>query len=70
MLSERMFGMLWTRLKIASLILFKGGEDNMATVYVTLIINGYRTYEQVPLILKAQVKEQLIVLGLEELITE
>lgn len=42
----------------------------MATVYVTLIINGYRTYDQVPLILKAQVKEQLIILGLEELITE
>jgi hypothetical protein len=60
---------LWHKVKVMYSI-WKGGEKDMATVYVTLIINGYRTYDEVPAVLKPQVKEQLIVLGLEELVTE
>ena len=54
--------MLLKRLKLASkmfLITLKGGGENMATIYVTLIVRGYRTYSQVPEVLKPQVKEQL-----------
>jgi hypothetical protein len=64
-----MLNKLWYRLKLIYSLL-EGGVEDMATVYVTLIINGYRTYEEVPAVLKPQVKEQLIVLGLEELVTE
>lgn len=42
----------------------------MAVIYVALIIKGKRTYDSVPETLKPQVKEILIDLELEELITE
>lgn len=42
----------------------------MATIYTTLIVKGVKTYADVPLVLKAKVKEQLIALELEELIVE
>ena len=42
----------------------------MATVYATLIIKGAKTFSQVPDKLKPQVKEMLIDLELESLITE
>lgn len=64
---------LLKRLNLASkifLITLKGGEQNMATIYVTLIVRGYRTYSQVPEVLKPQVKEQLEILELEELAAE
>lgn len=43
----------------------------MATIYVTLIVKGLKTYDDVPNVpvLKAEVKKQLIALGLEELVT-
>lgn len=42
----------------------------MAVIYVTLIIKGKRTFKQVPSILKEQVRQLLIDLELEHLITE
>lgn len=44
--------------------------DNMAVIYVALIIKGKRTYASVPSVLKEQVKKILIDLELEELIVE
>lgn len=43
---------------------------DMAVIYVALIVNGKRTYASVPAVLKEQVKEMLIDLELEDLITE
>lgn len=45
--------------------LFIGGNE-MVALYVALIINGRRTFEQVPSKLKAAVKEDLKALGLDE----
>lgn len=42
----------------------------MVAIYVALIIKGKRTYAQVPEKLKAQVKQMLIDLDLEELAQE
>lgn len=42
----------------------------MAVIYATLIVKGKRTYASVPTVLKAQVKEILIDLELEDLATE
>lgn len=42
----------------------------MAEIYVALIIKGKRTYASVPVKLKPQVKQILIDLGLEDLVTE
>ena len=44
--------------------------NNMAVIYVALIVKGKRTYTSVPAVLKEQVKEMLIDLELEDLITE
>lgn len=44
--------------------------EEMAVIYVALIIKGKRTYASVPSILKNQVKEMLIDLELEHLVTE
>ena len=44
--------------------------DNMAVIYVALIVKGKRTYASVPAVLKEQVKEMLIDLELEDLITD
>lgn len=44
--------------------------NNMAVIYVALIVKGKRTYVSVPAVLKEQVKEMLIDLELEDLITE
>ena len=51
-------------------IIGRKGVENMAVIYVALIIKGTRTYESVPATLKPQVKEMLIDLELESLITE
>lgn len=54
-----------------SLWVFRNKEvDNMAVIYVALIIKGKRTYASVPAVLKEQVKEMLVDLELEDLITE
>ena len=44
--------------------------EKMAVIYVALIVKGKRTYASVPAVLKEQVKEMLIDLELEDLITE
>lgn len=52
------------------IIFMKGGEEDMAMCYFTVIVHGKRTFKQVPAFLKAEVKELLIAAGLEELVTE
>jgi hypothetical protein len=52
-------------------ILFgKGGVEMMAMLWAQQIMLGKKTYEQVPRLLKEQVKEILIDSGFEELVTE
>lgn len=46
--------------------LWKGGET-MATIYVTLIVRGYKTFADVPDVLKPEVKRQLEALELGDL---
>ncbi|AGR47434.1 hypothetical protein EMERY_28 [Brevibacillus phage Emery] len=47
----------------------KGGESIMAiaTIYVYLILDGDKTYPQVPAKIQPEVKRQLTVLGYEDL---
>ena len=42
----------------------------MATIYATLIVMGYKTFNQVPAPIKEKVREQLIALEVEYLIVE
>lgn len=51
------------------LLALKGGEKQMAiaTIYVTLIIEGDKTFSQVPQRIQPEVKRQLDLLGLSEL---
>lgn len=46
---------------------FKRGVKDMAVIYASLIVSGYKTFDQVPKVIQAQVKEVLIQLGLGEL---
>lgn len=46
---------------------FKRGEENMAVIYASLIVSGYKTFDQVPKVIQPKVKEVLIQLGLGEL---
>ncbi|MGG1249868.1 hypothetical protein [Brevibacillus agri] len=39
----------------------------IATIYVTLILDGYKTYAQVPSLIKPEVQRQLELLGYPEL---
>lgn len=43
---------------------------NMAIIYAQLIIKGKRTFESVPALVKPQVKEILIDMELQDLVTE
>jgi hypothetical protein len=47
--------------------LWKEVDKDMVTVYVTLIVRGYKTYSQVPTTLQPQVKAELEALELGEL---
>lgn len=49
---------------------FERGCNIMAMCYVTCIVAGTRTYNQVPRFLKAKVKELLISMDLIELLPE
>lgn len=51
-------------------ILGRKEVDKMAVIYVALIVKGKRTYESVPATVKEQVREMLVDLELEALITE
>ncbi|MEC1716587.1 CD1375 family protein [Schinkia azotoformans] len=56
-----------TKLVVQSLLFFLKiikGDDIMVTVYVTLIIKGYKTYAQVPANLQPAVEVELGQLGL------
>lgn len=44
--------------------------NDMAVIYVTLIVKGKRTFKSVPSVIKEQVREMLIDLELEDLIVE
>lgn len=60
-----------TRLSLATNILLnKGGVDMMAMLWAQQIMLGKKTYAQVPVKLKEQVKEILIDSGCEDLVTE
>ena len=48
----------------------KDGETMMAMLWAQQIMLGKKTYEQVPRMLKEQVKELLMDSGCEEMITE
>ena len=52
------------------IIMNKGGIDMMAMLWAQQIMLGKKTYAQVPIKLKEQVKEILIDSGCEDLITE
>ena len=54
------------RIRIASYLLRKEVEE-MAVVYATLIIKGKKTIEQVPGLIREQVKEILVDMDLPEL---
>lgn len=54
---------------IIRIIFGKGGIDMVAMLWVTRIVHGKKTYDDVPRGLKNQVKELLIEGGLEEFIT-
>lgn len=56
--------------KIYFIILHRREVENMAVIYVALMMKGKRTYEQIPEVVKSKVKELLIDLELEDLITE
>jgi hypothetical protein len=56
---------LLNKLKLVFFILI--GGDTMVTVYVTLIIRGYKTFADVPELLKADVKAELEALELGHL---
>lgn len=53
---------------LLSLIL--GKEADMALVYATLIIKGYKKYTDVPMLIRDRVKEALIELECEHLVIE
>ncbi len=52
------------------LVFGKEGATVMAMLYAQAIINGKKTFADVPRLLKAQVKEILIDSGLADLVTE
>lgn len=51
-------------------ILGRREVENMAVIYVALIIKGKRSYADLPAVIKPNVKEMLVDLELEDLITE
>lgn len=52
------------------ILIFYKEEKNMVAVYVALIIAGRRTLDQVPLTIRAKVKDDLLALGLYDLAGE
>lgn len=52
------------------IIMSKGGVDMMAMLWAQQIMLGKKTYAQVPIKLKEQVKEILIDSGCEDLVVE
>lgn len=61
---------MFRRIYLFFLMCMKGDEKDMVAVYVALIIAGRRTYKQVPVTLKEQVREELYALDLAHLVEE
>ncbi len=57
-------------LRLLLFLLFGKEVETMAIIYATLIVKGKKTYAQVPEKIKPQVKQVLIDLECEDLITE
>lgn len=57
-------------LRLLLFLLLRKEVENMAVIYTTLIVKGKKTYAQVPEKIKPQVKQVLIDLECEDLITE
>lgn len=55
---------MWCKIALIVRFIYVGGDATMATIYVTLIVRGYRSYSDVPSVLKPEVKRQLDVLEL------
>ena len=51
-------------------ILGRREVEDMAVIYVALIIKGKRNYSDIPAVIKPKVKEMLVDLELEDLIVE
>ena len=57
-------------LRLLLFLLLRKEVESMAIIYATLIVKGKKTYAQVPEKIKPQVKQVLIDLECEDLITE
>ena len=57
-------------LRLLLFLLLRKEVETMAVIYATLIVKGKKTYAQVPEKIKPQVKQVLIDLECEDLITE
>ena len=57
-------------LRLLLFLLLRKEVDTMAVIYATLIVKGRKTFRQVPDKIKDQVRQALVDLECEELITE
>ena len=57
-------------LRLLLFLLLRKEVDTMAVIYATLIVKGRKTFRQVPDKIKDQVRQVLVDLEYEELITE
>lgn len=57
-------------LRLLLFLLLRKEVDTMAIIYATLIVKGRKTFRQVPDKIKDQVRQVLVDLECEELITE
>ena len=57
-------------LRLLLFLLLRKEVDTMAVIYATLIVKGRKTFSQVPDKIKDQVRQVLVDLECEELITE
>ena len=57
-------------LRLLLFLLLRKEADTMAVIYATLIVKGRKTFRQVPDKIKDQVRQVLVDLECEELITE
>lgn len=64
----KLWNRFWTLiLNLAAVMLLGKGVEAVAVVYATLIVKGVKTFADVPVMLKEQVKEILIALDCAEL---
>ena len=57
-------------LRLLLFLLLRKEVDTMAVIYATLIVKGRKTFREVPDKIKDQVRQVLVDLECEELITE